>query len=67
MLIVLRNGVNYKAYPSSIDSRMKDFIFVKIIETNKFSNDKFNLNNYCLEEIHFYKVETLDYANLSIV
>ena len=67
MLTVLRNSVNYKVYPSSVDSRMKDFIFMKIIEVNKSSNDKLDLNNYHFEAVHFYKVETYDYSNLPIV
>ena len=31
------------------------------------SNDKLNLNNYCFEVIHFYKVETLNYTDFPIV
>ena len=67
MLTVLRNSVNYKVYLSSTDFRMKDFIFVKIMEANKSSNDKLDLNDCCFEAIYFYKVETLNYSNLPIV
>ena len=67
VLTVLKNSVNYKVYPSSADSRIKDFIFVKIVKTNKSSNNKSDLNNYCFKAIHFYKVETCDYDDLPVV
>ena len=67
MLTLLRNGVNYKVYLSSVDSKMKDFIFVKIVELNEFSSDKLDLNNFCFEAINFYKVETYNYNDLPVV
>ena len=63
---MLRNNVNYKVYPSSADSKMKDIIFMKIVETSKSSNNKLYLNNYCFEVIYFYKVE-IYYSKLSVV
>ena len=35
VLMVLRNSVNYKVYLSNTDSRMKDLIFMNIMETNE--------------------------------
>ena len=55
--MVLRNSVKYKVYLSNADFRMKDFIYVKIMETSESLNDKLNLNIYCFKAIHFYKVK----------
>ena len=67
MLIVLRNDVDYKVYPFNIDSRIKDFIFIKIIEINKSLNDKLDLNNFYFEAIYHYKVETYNYNDFPVV
>ena len=67
MLTILRNGINYKVYPSSADFKIKDFILVKIIKMNKTFNNKLDLNNYCFKAIYFYKVKILDFNNLPVI
>ena len=56
VLTVARNGVNYKIYPDSSDYRMKDFIFVCLVETKL--SPKSNLDTCTFKGIHFYKVST---------
>ena len=53
-----RNGVNYKVYPSNIDSKIKGFIFIKLTETIESTENKINFNSCHSEGIHFYKVKT---------
>lgn len=50
---MLKNGLNYKFYFFDADPRLKDFIFVKIIETNE-SNKKLNLNTF-FKAVYFIK------------
>ena len=33
VLVVLKNSLNYKIYPRSVDYWMKDFIFFSLVET----------------------------------
>lgn len=54
VLTVARNGVNYKFYPYSSDHRMKEFMFVCLVETK--TSPKLNLDTCNFKEIHFYKV-----------
>ena len=65
VLTVSRNGVNYKVYPYSADYRMKDFIFVRLVETE--NSTKLNLDSCKFESVNFYKISTetkLDIPNV---
>ena len=65
VLTVAKNGLNYKIYPDSSDYRMKDFIFVCLVETE--TSPKLNLDACTFEGIHFYKVNTSTNSDSSIV
>ena len=65
VLTVARNGVNYKIYPDCSDYRMKDFIFVLLVETK--TSPKLNLDTCTFKGIHFYKVSTSANSDNSIV
>ena len=53
VLTVARNGVNIKIYPDSSDYRMKDFIFVCLVETK--TSPKLNLDACTFEGTIFIK------------
>lgn len=55
---MLKNDINYKIYPTSIDYKIKDFIFIKIIKTIKYIKNKIKFNTYKFKRIYFYKVGT---------
>ena len=65
MLIVLRNGVNYKVYPTYLNHRIEDYVFTKIVETEE-NNNKINFDKCNFETIHFYKVGTTDHNDVLI-
>ena len=65
VLTVSRNGVNYKVYPYSADYRMKDFIFVRLVETE--NSAKLNLNSCKFEGVYFYKISTETKLDIPII
>ena len=69
VLTVLRNGVNYKVYPSNLNHRMEDYVFIKIVEmeeNNNNNNNNINFDKCNFETIHFYKVGTAEHDDVPI-
>ena len=66
VLIVLRNGVNYKVYPANLNHRMEDYIFVKIVEMEETNNNNINCDNCNFETIHFYWVGIAEHNDVPI-
>ena len=60
----LKKWVNYKVYPTDFNHIIKDYIFIKIVETKENNNNNINFDKCNFGTIHFYKVSIADHDDI---